>query len=126
MAKKTKESIEIGNLDPEYGLSVQELRADIELGVVEDKLNDGRLLGLFAAGVILVVILGYFAIELYRYYDFKASFNAAIEATYPEITNLKNSHQNDLTTVGVIDAGKQIYRIPVDSAITLVLNEQKN
>jgi len=124
MAKKTESSIEIGTLDPEYGLSVQELRDELELGVVEDKLDDGKLLLLFGAGVLLVLVMIFVAFEMYRYFDFKASYNAAIEATYPDIQNLKAGHQNELTTVGVIDAEKGIYRIPVDSAFTLVLNEQ--
>jgi hypothetical protein len=124
MAKKTESPIEIGTLDPEYGLSVQELREELELGVVEDKLDDGNLLRLFGIGVILVVVLIFAAFEMYRYFDFKSSYNAAIEAVYPEIQNLKATHQNELTTVSVLDAEKQIYRIPVDSAFTLVLNEQ--
>jgi len=124
MAKKTESPIEIGTLDPEYGLSVQELREELELGVVEDKLNDGKLLLLFGAGVLVVVVMIFAAMEMYRYFDFKASYKAAVEAVYPDIQNLKASHQQELTTVGVIDADKQIYRIPIDSAFTLVLNEQ--
>jgi hypothetical protein len=124
MAKKTETPIEIGTLDPEYGLSVQELREELELGVVEDKLNDGKLLLLFGAGVLVVVVMIFAAMEMYRYFDFKASYKAAVEAVYPDIQNLKASHQQELTTVGVIDADKQIYRIPIDSAFTLVLNEQ--
>lgn len=124
MAKKSNSSIDIGTLDPEYGLSVKELREELELGVVEDKLNDGKLFLLFGAGVLLVGALIFLAFEMYRYFDFKASYKAAIEAQYPDIQNLKASHQNELTTVGVIDAEKQIYRIPVDSAFTLILNEQ--
>lgn len=126
MAKKTESPIEIGTLDPEYGLSVQELREELELGVVEDKLDDGKLLLLFGAGVLLVVVMIFTAFEMYRYFDFKASYKAAVEAVYPDIQNLKASHQQELTTVGVIDADKKIYRIPVDSAFTLVLNEQNN
>ena len=124
MAKKTESPIEIGTLDPEYGLSVEELREELELGVVEDKLEDGKLLLLFGAGVLVVVVMIFAAMEMYRYFDFKASYKAAVEAVYPDIQNLKASHQQELTTVGVIDADKQIYRIPIDSAFTLVLNEQ--
>jgi hypothetical protein len=124
MAKKTDSPIEIGTLDPEYGLSVQELRDELELGVVEDKLNDGKLFFLFGAGVLLVAVMIFVAFEMYRYFDFKSSYKAAIEAQYPDIQNLKASHQTQLTTVGVIDAETQIYRIPVDSAFTLLLNEQ--
>jgi hypothetical protein len=124
MAKKTESPIEICTLDPEYGLSVEELREELELGVVEDKLEDGKLLLLFGAGVLVVVVMIFAAMEMYRYFDFKASYKAAVEAVYPDIQNLKASHQQELTTVGVIDADKQIYRIPIDSAFTLVLNEQ--
>lgn len=124
MAKKTTSSVEIGTLDPEYGLTVEELRKELELGVVEDKLNDGNLFFLFTAGVILVVVLVFAAFQMYRYFDFKASYKAALAATYPEITNLKATHQRELTTVGVIDAENGIYRIPVDSAFTLILNDQ--
>lgn len=122
--KKTKESIDLGTLEPEYGLTIEELRRDLEHGVVPDDLNYRKLFPLFFAGIILVVALSYGAIQMYRWLDFQSSRNAAISATYPVITNLKQQHKADLTSAGVVDADNQVYRIPVDSAITLILNEQ--
>lgn len=122
--KKTKESIDLGTLEPEYGLTIEELRRDLEYGVVPDDLNYSKLFPMFLAGILLVVALVIGAIEMYRWFDFQASQKAAISAKYPVITNLKQQHQSDLTTTGVVDADNQVYRIPVDSAITLILNEQ--
>jgi len=122
--KKTKESIDLGTLEPEYGLTLEELRRDVEYGVVPDDLNYKKLFPLFFIGILLVIALTYAAMEMYRWMDFQTSQNAAISATYPVITNLKQQHQSDLTSTGVIDADKQVFRIPVDSAITLILNEQ--
>jgi hypothetical protein len=122
--KKTKESIDLGTLEPEYGLTIEELRRDLEHGVVPDDLNYRKLFPLFFAGIMLVVALAYGAIQMYRWLDFQSSQNAAISATYPVINNLKQQHKADLTSTGVVDADNQVYRIPVDSAITLILNEQ--
>lgn len=122
--KKTNESIELGTLEPEYGLSIQELRRDLEHGVVPDTLNYKKLFPLFLAGILLVVALVIGAMQMYRWLDFQSSYNAAVTATYPDIQNLKQRHQADLTSTGVVDADQQVYRIPVDSAITLILNEQ--
>lgn len=122
--KKTKESIDLGTLEPEYGLTIEELRRDLDHGVVPDTLNYRKLFPLFFAGILLVVALVIGAMEMYRWLDFRASQNAAISATYPVINNLKKQHQSDLTSTGVVDAENQVYRIPVDSAITLILNEQ--
>lgn len=123
MAKSTKSSPDLGTLDPEYKLSIEDLRKDIELGVVPDTLNDRKLFGLFLAGILLVTAMVLFAAELYRYYDFKTSFQAAVAAQYPELQRLDAKHANELNSVAVLDSTKGIYRIPVDSAITLIVNE---
>jgi hypothetical protein len=123
MAKPTKSSPDLGTLDPEYQLSVEDLRKDMELGVVPDLLNDGKLFRLFLAGILVVVAMVLFAAELYRYIDFKTSFQAAVAAQYPDLQRLDAKHANDLSTVAVLDSTRRIYRIPVDSAITLIVNE---
>lgn len=123
MAKSTKSAPDLGTLDPEYKLSVEDLRKEIEVGVVPDNLNDRKLFGLFLAGILLVVAMVLFAAELYRYVDFKTSFNAAVAAQYPELQRLETRHADELTSVAVLDSTKGVYRIPVDSAITLIVNE---
>lgn len=123
MAKPTKSSPDLGTLDPEYQLSVEDLRKDMELGVVPDLLKDGKLFRLFLAGILVVVAMVLFAAELYRYIDFKTSFQAAVAAQYPDLQRLDAKHANDLSTVAVLDSTRRIYRIPVDSAITLIVNE---
>lgn len=123
MAKSTKSAPDLGTLDPEYKLSVEDLRKEIEVGVVPDNLNDRKLFGLFLAGILLVVAMVLFAAELYRYVDFKTSFNAAVAAQYPELQRLEARHADELTSVAVLDSTKGVYRIPVDSAITLIVNE---
>jgi hypothetical protein len=95
----------------------------MELGVVPDLLNDGKLFRLFLAGILVVVGMVLFAAELYRYIDFKTSFQAAVAAQYPDLQRLDAKHANDLSTVAVLDSTRRIYRIPVDSAITLIVNE---
>ncbi len=122
--KKNKESIELGTLEPEYGLTIDEFRRELEYGVVPDELNYKKLFPLFFAGILLVLALVIGAMEMYRWLDFQSSQNAAVSATYPAINNLKQQHKADLTSTGVIDTDNQVYRIPVDSAITLILNEQ--
>jgi hypothetical protein len=123
MAKSTKSAPDLGTLDPEYKLSVEDLRKDIALGVVPDDLNDGKLFRLFFAGILIVSAMVFFAAELYRYIDFKTSFQAAVAAQYPELQRLQARHTNELASVAVLDSTKGIYRIPVDSAITLILND---
>lgn len=123
MATRKQPGIDLGQLDPEYKLTIEDLRRDVELGVVPDKLNDRKLFLLFVAGILLVTAMVLFAMELYRYYDFKSSFNAAVAAEYSDLQRLQERHTNELGGTAVLDPDRQIYRIPIDSAITLIVNE---
>ena len=120
--KKEKNAAK-GTIITDSGLSVEDYSAEMHLGVMPDDFNYKKLFGLFFAGIALVVVLILFAAELYRYYDFRESFNAAVIAEYPELNSLKYNHTKILTTFEVIDAERGIYRVPVDSAFTLLLND---
>ncbi len=110
-------------LDAEYGLTVEELRQNMDLGVTPDNLNYRQLFGLFFGGIFLVLVLILFAMELYRYWDFKTGMAAAVAAEYPDLQRLRAADAQTLGTFGVVDAEQGIYRIPVDSAITLMVDE---
>lgn len=107
-------------------LSQKEVQDSIRYGVSEDKLDYKKLFGLFFAGIILVLVLVYASMTLFRYYAFVSSQQAAINATFYELEDLKERHHKDLTSFGVMDESAGIYKVPVDSAFTLILEDYAN
>lgn len=107
-------------------LESEDFKSSANYGVTPDVLNYKKLFGLTLAGIILVVGLVYFSMVLFDYYAFKASQDAAINAVFYEIEELRAKDASELTTFGVINDEEGIFRIPVDSAMTLVLEKYKN
>lgn len=107
-------------------LSDEESKHSVSLGATPDSLDYKKLFGLFFAGIFLTVVLIIIAVNLFNYYAFKQSQNAAESAVFYELQDIKNRDHEILTTFGVVDAETGTYRVPVDSAVTLVLEDYAN
>lgn len=114
------------NKDLKDFLADKDNKGSVEYGVMPDKLDYRKLFGLFFAGILLVVVLIYFAMVLFSYYTFKATQAKAESAVFYELEDIRSRDHEMLTTFGVVDEENNVFRIPVDSAITLVVEEYNN
>lgn len=107
-------------------LNDDESKQSVSLGATPDSLDYKKLFGLFFAGILLTVVLIIIAVNLFNYYAFKQSQRAAESAVFYEIKDIRNRDNEILTTYGVVNAETGTYRVPVDSAITLILDDYNN
>jgi hypothetical protein len=112
--------------DLENFLQDKEHKYSADYGVTPDKLNDKKLFLLFTGGIILVALMVYFSMTLFNYYAFTTSQAAAESAVFYEIEDLKSQDNELLTTFGVVDSENGVFRVPVDTAITLILEDYSN
>ena len=114
------------NNDIQDFLDDKSVKESLSLGASPDKLNYRSLFGWFFAGIMTVVVFIYIAMTLFSYFSFHQSQNSAASAIYYELEDLRAKHIETLTTFGVVDEEAGVYRVPVDSAITLVLEDYAN
>lgn len=106
-------------------LNTDYVKNSINYGVTPDDLDYKKLFGLTFVGIILIVVLVIFAMVLFDYYAFNSSQEAAKNAVFYNIEELRAMDKEILSTFEVIDTENGVYRVPVDSAITLVLEDYK-
>jgi hypothetical protein len=104
----------------------QEFLRIVDQGVMEDKLSIKTVTLWSVVTTIFVIILIVIAVNIYNYFKFDKQFQQAVNTQYTEITNLKTNSTYQITTFEVIDAEEGIYRIPVDSAKTLIIQRYQN
>jgi hypothetical protein len=95
----------------------------VEYGATFDKLNYPRLAFWSVFGTATIVI---FIVAIMYIYDYTRSSTAQDGAQRSQFYNIEEIQQRDRTkldTFGVVDPDEGIYRIPIDSAITLIANE---
>lgn len=101
----------------------QESNYSVNYGVTPDRLDTKRLFGLIFIGILIVsVMIGGVQI-LFNYYSYIKSQAAAENAVFFELEDIRARDKELLTTFGVVDGENGVYRAPVDSAITLVLED---
>jgi len=120
-AKKTSETDESFKTEDRVDLEVanENFSDSINFGAMTDDLNVKKLTfwTIFGTFLILVMIVG--IIEIYDYTIDSAQQEVAKESTFYDISELKERDQETLNSYGVVDPDEGIYRIPIDSAISL-------
>ena len=96
---------------------------EIKAGFSPDQINLKRVAAWFFLGIVIVAISLYGLMHMYEYNRFVASQNAAIRALYPEQNARLFRENRQLNSLEVIDAEERLFRIPIDSAMTLVVTE---
>ncbi len=96
---------------------------NVEYGAAFDNLNYRRLTfwSIFGTAVILIMIMAIMVVH-----DFTVSGAEqarAAESTFYNIEQLQQMERTRLSTFGVVDPDEGIYRIPIDSAITIMAQE---
>ena len=111
------------NNDIQNFLNDKSAKESLSIGATPDELNYKSLFGWFFAGILTVVVFIYIAMTMFNYFSFHQSQKSAETAVFYELEELLVKHNETLTSFGVVDEESGIYRVPVDSAITLILED---
>ena len=103
--------------------ATEEFANSVAYGAVPDNLNYPRLIfwSLFGTTIVVVTVLAIMAV--YDYTLTGAEQNRAAESQFYNISELQEQDQAILESYGVVDLEQGIYRIPIDSAMTLIAEE---
>lgn len=118
--------LKAGNVtdDDEVTLDVTDNFAkSIEYGATFDKLNYSMLTfwSIFGTVVILLFIVAF--MFMHEYTRTSALQDRSEQSIYYDIETLNRADQAKLGSFGVIDPDEGIYRIPIDSAITIIATD---
>lgn len=102
------------------------LADSISKGVMEDKLNYERLIFWSVLGTVLLVIFVYALFEMFQYNTDVTRDRILENSEFYEINQLRTQGEETLSTYGVVDLEEGIYRIPIDSAISDIANENNS
>jgi hypothetical protein len=115
---------EPGNESDDVSLEASEEFVDsVEYGATFDNLNYNRLTfwSVFGTAVILLFIIS--IMFIHEYTRTSALQRSDESSLYYDINELQKQDKETLETFGVVDPEEGIYRIPIDSAITIISNE---
>jgi len=113
-----------GNLSDDVSLEASEDFVDsVEYGATFDHLNYNRLTfwSVFGTSVIVVFIIS--IMFVHEYTRTSALQRSDESSLYFDINELQEQDKETLETFGVVNPEEGIYRIPIDSAITIMSNE---
>ena len=103
--------------------TTDEFAESVSYGAVPDRLNYPRLIfwSLFGTGIVVITVLAIMAV--YNYTITSAEQSRAAESQFYNISELQARDRATLESYGVVDPEAGIYRIPIDSAMTLIAEE---
>ncbi|HMB40832.1 MAG TPA: helix-turn-helix domain-containing protein [Balneolaceae bacterium] len=113
-----------GDISDDVSLEASENFVDsVEYGATFDNLNYNRLTfwSVFGTSVILIFIIS--IMFIHEYTRTSALQRSDESSLYYEINELQEQDKETLETFGVVDPEEGIYRVPIDSAITIMTNE---
>lgn len=95
----------------------------VEYGATFDKLNYNRLTFWSVFGTTVIVIFIISIMFIHEYTRTSALQRSDESSLYYDINELQEQDKETLETFGVVDPEEGIYRIPIDSAMTIISNE---
>ncbi len=106
-------------------LATDEFANDYEFGATPDKLNYKTLFfwSAFGTGVIVLFVVAIFFVYDYTFQG--VGQQSADRSMYYEIERLHEKDRERLNSFGVVDLEEGIYRIPVDSAISRIVEDSE-
>ncbi|MFH5831539.1 transposase [Halalkalibaculum sp. DA3122] len=102
----------------------KEIMDSIDYGVMFDRLNIRRLVFWSVLGTILVVIFVFALREMYEYNRLLSQDAASGSTEFYQVNQQKLEATETLNSFGVVDLENGIYRIPIDSAINEMAEQQ--
>ncbi len=100
------------------------LKSSISLGVTHDYVNLRTVAFWMILGIVMVTIILIGLYNLYNYNQFLSTQQAAINAEYHELEQLRERDRQKLTSFEMIDEENRRFRIPIDSAMTLIASDR--
>jgi hypothetical protein len=101
----------------------KDIEKEISLGVSEDNVSIRTVSFWMVLGIVMVTIILFGLYNMYNYNQFLSSQQAAIDAEFHELKQRKEREHRMLNTVELVDEENRRYRIPIDSAMTLIARE---
>ncbi len=109
----------------QFEITDPDLQSSVDQGVMGDHLSAGRITFWTIATSIVVVVLIVIAFQLYKYFKFQQEFNKAVNVEYRELNNHRAQAIEQLNEISVVDEDAGIFRIPIDSAKTLLIRSRE-
>ncbi|MFO8029037.1 MAG: hypothetical protein R6U28_04180 [Cyclonatronaceae bacterium] len=103
----------------------KELEDSVTYGVSHDNINLRTVSFWIVLGIVMVVIILFGVYNMYTYNQFLSSQQAAINSEYHELEERRQRDREMLTGFELVDEENRRYRIPVDSAMTLMVRQQE-
>lgn len=121
-------NVEPTRAEDEESLSIiatDEFASDYEFGATPDKLNYNRLFfwTIFGTSVILLFIVSIFYVYDYSFQN--TGQQSAESSQYYNINQLQETSRERLNSFGVVDLEEGVYRMPIDSAITRIVQDSE-
>lgn len=103
----------------------EEFENDYEFGATPDNLNYNRLFFWTGFGTIVILL---FIVSIYYVYDYTfqgIGQQSSESSQYYEVDQVREDNLERLNSFGIIDLEEGVYRIPIDSAITRMVEESE-
>lgn len=101
----------------------QYLEKSISSGFSDDYVNLKTVSFWIVLGIVIVTIILIGLYNMYNYNQFLSSQQAAINAEFHEMNQRKERDHRMLNTFELVDEDNRRYRIPIDSAMTLIARD---
>ncbi len=99
----------------------QEFDTDVEFGATEDRLNYRGLFFWGTLGTVMITIAVVVLINVYGMTITTATERAGAESQYMGLGEVEARDADVLGSFGLVDAEQGVYRVPVDSAIEMLV-----
>ena len=107
-----------------YDESRNELERSIDYGVSYDNINVRNVTFWIVLGLIIVIVMLFGVYNMYTYNQFLSQQQSAISSESHELKQIREEEHRKLNTLELIDEENMRYRIPIDSAITLIATDR--
>lgn len=124
-SQETEETAEEQPNEVDVEITDKRVADSVESGVMLDQLNYKRLIFWSVFGIILVLIFVQALFEMYQYDTQVTKERVSAESEYYQANQMKQEARQELESFGVVDLENGIYRIPIDSAISQMADEEE-
>ncbi len=109
-----------------FNKDLKELEKSVSHGVSFDTINLRTVSFWIVFGILLVTISLIGVYNMFTYNRFLSSQEAAISAVYHDLEQRREREDEKLNSFELIDEENQRYRIPIDSAMSLIATDRSN
>ena len=121
--EEEEQAVEHESSDVDVEITDQKVAQSVDHGVMDDQLNYKRLVFWSVFGIILVLIFVKALYEMNQYNVQTVQERVSADSEYYQANQMKRQAQDRLDSFGVVDLENGIYRIPIDSAISQIADD---